>query len=322
VKIKNIPLYIQTLTLRDWIKLLINYPYYKLKVKTNTRFIEKIVNDYRILIDMEDEGISKQLMLLQTREKDHIMILEEELSEGMVVFDLGANIGYYATMMAKLVGETGKVYAVEPSKANFHLLNLNIKLNNAEPIVDLFNVGISNETGVGDFYESEKSNWHTFYPKVHSGSDTESLVDKAPVKVPIITVGDFAKDKRNIDLIRMDIEGFEVEVFQSIIPLLEDQSFGPSILFEVHQPRYDDNEHNMRTVLEGLFEKGYHVKTLVSNQYNLGGKEVYEKRGYTPEKVIKTDFMKRGFYVEITNEDAIYFMCDTDFTRAALLQRK
>ena len=322
MKLMNIPLYLSTLELKDWIKLSMNYPYYKMKVNSKTRFLEKKVNDYRILIDMEDEGISKQLMLLQTREKDHVIILKEELSSGMVAFDLGANIGYYATMMAKLVGPKGKIYAVEPSQSNFQLLNLNLRLNAVEGIVDTFNIGISNETGVGEFYESEKSNWHTFYPKVHSGIDTESLVGKAPIEVPTVTVGEFAKGKRNIDLIRMDIEGFEVEVFQSMIPLLEDKSFCPSILFEVHQPRYNDEDHNMRVCLDALFERGYYVKTLVSNQYNAGGKEIFQERGYSTETVIKTDFMKRGFYKEVANEDAIYFMCDTDFTRAALLERK
>ena len=124
MKLKNIPLYLSTLELKDWIKLSINYPYYHLKVHSKTRYLEKKVNDYRILIDMEDKGISRQLMLFQTREKDHIMILKEELSSGMVAFDLGANIGYYATMMANLVGPKGKIYAVEPSRSNFQLLNI------------------------------------------------------------------------------------------------------------------------------------------------------------------------------------------------------
>lgn len=321
MNLKNISYYIN-LRARDWAKLLFTYPYYHYKIHSGAKYIEKKIHNYRLLIDLKDEGISKQLMLLETREGDHIIILKKELLKGMVAFDLGANIGYYAVMMAKLVGTSGKVYAVEPSRSNYLLLSLNIKLNQLEDIIESYNIGISNKTGTDNFYESEKSNWHTFYPKVHSGTDTESLVSKAPVEVPVMTIADFAKGKRKIDLIRMDIEGFEVEVFESLLPLLKDKSFGPKILFEVHQPRYNDQEHNMRKVLKSLFEFGYHVKTLASNQYDRGGREIFEQRGYKPSMVIKTDFLKRGIYNAVTDEDAIYFMCDTDFTRAVLLDRK
>ncbi|MDA1060739.1 MAG: FkbM family methyltransferase [bacterium] len=320
MNLKNISYYVN-LRARDLAKLLITYPYYHFKIRSGTRYVEKKIHDYRLLIDLKDEGISKQLMLLETREEDHIIILNRELSKGMVAFDLGANIGYYSAMMANLVGTNGKVYAVEPSSSNFQLLSLNLKLNQLENIVETYNIGISNKTGMDNFYESEKSNWHTFYPKVHSGIETESLVDRTPIQVPVMTISEFAKGKRKIDLIRMDIEGFEVEVFESLLPLLKDKSFGPKILFEVHQPRYNDKEHNMRKVLKSLFENGYHVKTLASNQYNRGGREIFENRGYKPSMVIKTDFLKRGIYDTVADDDAIYFMCDTDFTRAALLER-
>ena len=43
-------------------------------------------------------------------------MLDNELSSGNVVLDLGANIGYYAIMEARKIGGTGKIYAIDPTQ--------------------------------------------------------------------------------------------------------------------------------------------------------------------------------------------------------------
>ncbi|GAH40985.1 unnamed protein product, partial [marine sediment metagenome] len=231
-----------------------------------------------------------------------------------------ANLGYYSIMLGKMVGEKGKVYAVEPSVHNYCMLKLNIALNRLEDVVETFNIGISNETGTGKFYESAKSNWHTFYPKVHSGTGTESLMTREPIDVPVMTIGDFQKGRRKADLLRMDVEGFEVEIFQSLMPLIRSQDFRPKILFEVHQPRYDDNEHNMRDKLRGLFSQGYYTKFLSSNNYEETTRNFLRRKGYEPDAVVRTDGRNRGMFHNIANEDAVELICDTDFVRSVLLE--
>ena len=321
MKIKNIPYYFN-LTFKDAYNLLVNYPYYFYKIIGNTRYLEKKIHDYKLLLDLSDKGISKELMLLETREKEHIIILKKELQKGMAVLDIGANIGYYSVMMGKLVGDTGVIYAVEPALSNIQMLNLNVKLNNLEKNVSVYHMGISNISGCGDFYESEKANWHTFYPKVHSGTATESLVHQVPKSIPVMTIGDFIKGKRNIDLIRMDVEGFEVEIFEGLASVLQDSNFRAKILFEVHQPRYDDQEHDMRKRLKKLFEAGYYVKTMASNLHDRGGKKDFYDRGYKSTEIIKTDYMKRAMYYDISNRDAMDLICETDYVRTVLLERK
>ena len=67
------------------------------------RYFKKQTDNYRLLLDLHDQGISTQLMIRGCREPEHRYILQEELKPGMTVFDLGANIGYYSGMMAKIV---------------------------------------------------------------------------------------------------------------------------------------------------------------------------------------------------------------------------
>ena len=54
---------------------------------------------------------------------------------GNTVLDLGANIGYYAIMEAK-VGSSGKIYAIEPDPRNIEILIKNLKLNKINDIFE------------------------------------------------------------------------------------------------------------------------------------------------------------------------------------------
>jgi len=271
-----------------------------------------------MLLDANDPGISRTLALFGTREKEHIYILQRELKEGMVVLDIGANIGYYALMEAALVGAQGHVYAVEPSPQNYLLLKKNVELNHFEKVIDIFHIGISDRIGDAKLYLSSSSNLHTFHPEKYNYTQDDYLSDNV-IDVAITTISEFVKDKKKIDLIRMDIEGYEVEAFQGMMKILEDDYFSPKILFETHRPKYDDKKHSIKKALSNLFKAGYYVKIIVSNCDSMSK---FRERNYHPEILINTDFVERGIYKNVNKEDALYFISDAGYVRAVLLERK
>src|SRR5258708_4633510 len=73
------------------------------------------------------------------------------IKPGDVVLDLGANIGYYTLLFARLVGPAGRVYAFEPEPANCALLKKNVELNGYENVV-LVSKAVSNQTGLGKLF--------------------------------------------------------------------------------------------------------------------------------------------------------------------------
>jgi FkbM family methyltransferase len=70
-----------------------------------------------------------QLGVLGFSERFVTEFFMKNVRAGMTAVDVGANVGYYTLLLAKLVGKSGKVFAVEPDPANAALLRENVRLN-------------------------------------------------------------------------------------------------------------------------------------------------------------------------------------------------
>ncbi|HOW43047.1 MAG TPA: FkbM family methyltransferase [Candidatus Omnitrophota bacterium] len=281
------------------------------------RYMQRRVFDYSMLLDLDDRGISKTLVLLGKREMEHRYILQKILKPGMTVMDIGANLGYYVMMEAGLVGPTGMVYAIEPSPGNFSILEKNIALNKAAN-VQAFNLAISNKVGEAEFFLSELSNLNTFHPgSANSAVKSKNRTNRS-ITVKTEDIRTFIVDKRSIDLIRMDIEGHEVEVFENIAEAVVKDGFSAMILFETHISKYNDASHNMRKQLQRLFALGYKPVYCASSDEKT---TVLRSMGYTPETVIKTDFSTRGIYTTVSLQDLETCVCDKGGIRTVLLQK-
>ena len=302
------------------------YMYFTRKV-LNKDFIIKPVLEYKMKLPIDEagmKGIAFPLAVYGVREEDQLLIIREELHPGMRVLDIGGNIGYYALLLGSIVGSKGKVYSIEPSSENFELLNENISLNKMEATIETFHAGISDAAGTDFLYLSEQSNSHSFfdttnYPKYEANGSEHSVE-----KIDMIDIDTFVKDRGPIHFIRMDIEGFEVMAFRGMKSFIENSNHDIKILFEVHRSRYDDGKFNMKIELRRLFEAGFIPKTLIAKpllESKPWGLDPFLKKGYFPDYVIKTDRLERGYYTNISNADAIDYVCSIGCVRALLLTR-
>ena len=81
-----------------------------------------VVNGSKLFLVPNDKGISRELLIFKVHEPIHTMLIKKEIKQGMTCLDVGSNIGYYASLESKLVGEEGKVICIEPSPINFRYL--------------------------------------------------------------------------------------------------------------------------------------------------------------------------------------------------------
>lgn len=220
------------------------------RLKLKNRYIIREIHGSKMYLDFQEKGISRDLLKNENREILSVETIQQELKPGDIVIDIGANIGYYALLEARLVGDEGRVYAIEPVAQNVELLKKNIELNNYKN-VEVFQLAMGNENKTAPIYLSDKCNCSTFIkPK--------TFVEEVPIKM--VTLDKFLENKPYPTLIRMDVEGYEVEIVEGMKKILS-LNKPLKLLIEVHGIRLSKGKEMLRT-----FEKfGLKIKKVINN---------------------------------------------------------
>lgn len=219
----------------------------------NEKLIE--VNDSEMLVFPSKGAIHTDLFLYKKREPlcTNYLMHSGILKEGDVVLDIGANIGYYALAEAKLVGETGKVYAIEPVASNFQLLQKNVNLNKFSN-VETFQYAVGDKNEMADIFVSNMSNLCAVNKDAVGGE----IVEVQPVSM--ITIDEFIKDKKTPKLIRMDVEGYEYEILKGMKDTLKEDI---KILMELHPQPGFMHPNKLQELYQILEKNNFRVKFVV-----------------------------------------------------------
>ena len=274
------------------------------------RFIKTQIYNYKMLIDLKDKGISRALWLFGNRELEHKYMLEKIVKPGMNILDIGANIGYYPLMELSLIGNKGKLIAIEPSKSNIDLLKKNLLLNGFNN-VEIHEGAISDDNATKEIFLSTKSNLNTFH---NIGTGIDHLSGETAI-VKTFTIAKILNG-RKINLIRMDVEGHEVEILNGLISNITELKKLPMIIFETHLSRYND-KHNFQKTLKNIFKIGYRVNLVGSSSDS--GSKIIQTYGYKSIKTIKSDGYVRKIFKNIKDHDAIELICEKGGIRTVLL---
>lgn len=192
--------------------------------------VVKLINGCKLLVVPNDVGISAELRVFKTHEPLATDVLVKELRSGMVVVDIGSNIGYYVTLESKLVGKDGTVIAVEPVPLNFSYLLRNIRLNKLTNVISI-NKAIADRNGTIKILRSKGSNWSRV---LQSNQDLFSSDIIDVIQVQAITLDTLIKQHglKELNLIRMDVEGYEDYIIAASKNAL--QKYLPDIFIEIH----------------------------------------------------------------------------------------
>ncbi len=143
-------------------------------------------------------------------------LIKSLVKKGDVVLDLGANIGYFTLLAAKLVGEKGRVFSFEPEPTNFKYLTKNIQLNNYTQVKAMQNA-VSQKSGekIKLFICEYESGHHTInqpngIKDYGGGKHIAEIVNS--IEIETVSIDDLYKNviKTPVNFIKMDVEGAEM----------------------------------------------------------------------------------------------------------------
>jgi FkbM family methyltransferase len=167
------------------------------------------VNGFSMVVDPRDEVVGAHLIHGKAWEPYETELFTKSITPGMVVVDVGANIGYYTLLAARAVGPEGAVVAFEPDPVNFKLLSRNVASNGLADRVALVQCAVADRNGtVTLFHDRDNFGAHSFAEK--------NLVRAGSVEVSCSTLAEALGEQGldYVDLLKVDVQGAEGLVFE------------------------------------------------------------------------------------------------------------
>lgn len=195
------------------------------------------------------------------------------LRPGMVVFDVGANIGELTLLFSRFVQPGGKVFSFEASAATFGRLSSICDLSRRDN-VEVHHVALSDREGTLDLhvYPEEYSGWNTLADR-----PLESYgINVKPVgleRVRSATIDNFCRERdiEHIDLLKIDVEGAEYQVLLGARRMLEEKRIGCCV-FEFGQTTFDMG-NTPEMIEQYLAQAGYRIRNIVPGDRRFPGRD-------------------------------------------------
>ncbi|MGD1809262.1 FkbM family methyltransferase [Dapis sp. BLCC M126] len=134
--------------------------------------------------------------------------------------DIGAHIGYYSVLAAKIVGSQGKVFAFEPELSNYQKILENINLNHLNNI-KLFNLVVDSETKETQiFMNQDNDGGHALWDVGKHPFNQKSLNNQTMQNTQLYTLDNIisqAGNITNLKMIKIDTEGAELDVIKGAV---------------------------------------------------------------------------------------------------------
>jgi len=187
-----------------------------------------------------------------------------------IVFDVGAHIGKYSKLITKAINNA-EVYSFEPHPITFKILKKNIE---SVKNVNLYNLALSSKEAILDIYDYQNNDGSShaslnseIFQTVHYSKITSH-------KVNVTTIDIFAENNKieKIDFLKIDVEGFELEVLKGAFKLIYTGKI-EAIQFEFTQ---------LNSTVKVFFKDFYEMLSKDYNLYRLLPKSLHQIKEYDP----------------------------------------
>jgi FkbM family methyltransferase len=191
-------------------------------------------------------------------EPDTFKFLRTNLSKGATFLDVGAHIGLFSVVAARLVGKSGKIFSFEPTPFTRNVLREVVELNGCSEIVELRGEAVSAQKGKTVFFDTGDSI-----------SNANSLVkterSKNEIEISTISIDEFVKERNlKVGCIKIDAEGAELDVLRGAQKTF--LTMRPAARLGLHPQSINQNGQTLEEIWDVLTE--YKLKVVY------GGKQI------------------------------------------------
>lgn len=200
--------------------------------------------------------------------------LLDYLENSEVILDIGANIGQTSFNIIGTQQKKGLnpvVHAFEPYPRTFKKLETNKTLNSAIS-VKTYNLGLGRKKGMLHM---------TQHSPLNSGGFRMTDESDNSISVPVISLDEFVSENQltKIDFIKIDVEGFEVQVLEGALETLK--TFRPILVFEYSLENINAQKGNIENMLKQLSGMNYDIRT----KENISDQEAILKLDYQTDLI-------------------------------------
>lgn len=212
----------------------------------------------RIAVHEQSESISNILRHHFTWQRQLTQFIAQALRPGDIFVDVGANLGYFTLVAANAVAKSGCVHAFEPEPRNFALLQRNLSLNSFDHVV-CHQVAVGARSGEASLHLSDAN------LGAHSLMGKEGLVEGR--KVSLMTLEDaLASELRPLRLIKIDVQGLELQVLKGMERMLAPANPRPEIVMEFNPKDLQRSDPDLLYFRDFVNRFSYRIRAFIANE--------------------------------------------------------
>lgn len=195
----------------------------------------------------------RKVVILGRYEKHYLNMLTKLVEPGDYVIDVGAHEGYVSLLMSSIVGNSGRIFSIEPNVENLEYLRHNIKDNSIDNIYIIDKAISDNISKSTYYYNNDKGTEGSLIQFPYLGTRKSLTVDIETLD-DLFCQTDYAN---RIKLIKMDIEGNEMKAIMGGNKLISECK--PHIAFEVSLTYWAYLDVSIEVLFDFLRNHGYEL---------------------------------------------------------------
>ncbi len=239
----------------------------KLRPEVLASFLKKILGLQRVNLVTSDgtffvdiaSCLGYPLLKDGVYESGMVQVIKTYLKPGDIFVDLGANEGYFTTIASQIVGNTGKVIAVEPQSRLQPIIRKNLSLNNCENVTLLQVIILDSPKMASIHISTDMNTGSTSLVKI-----SRFALSKEEIQGLTLTEVFRQQEITHCDLLKIDIEGYEYEAILGSRELFTSHR-AKAIALELHPAHLAKRGLSEKEIIDFLSSCGYSLSSSCSN---------------------------------------------------------